>query len=189
MADRMEAKRTGGKSAEQLAAERHFDPAAAEQRRAAAVRQQLDTQAKQYRSGMAMRQDQMMTGQGEEIRRGLADQISGIRQNANSRGLLYSGLGQAAQQEARSGASAQLQAARARINEHTNAQADAYDKMALEGSLENQDRIMQQAQSRQAEADAAYDVALRKRMSQKSAWEKGAEAVGQVVGFAAGQGK
>lgn len=155
----------------------------AEMENRAALPGRLRAQATDYRAGLGQTQDRMMTGQGEDARRGLADRIQNIQSNANSRGLLYSGGNQAAQQQAASDTSGQLQAGRARINEQTNARADAYDQMATEGSLDNQDRIMAQTEAKQKESDANYDIALKKRMGEKSNFEKGGAALGSVAGI------
>lgn len=177
--------------AQQVLAQRRAEIAAqaeAQKQQAAAneVRGQLNKQAKDYRSKVPQIQEQTFNPVADESRRALAGQISGIRTSANSRGLLYSGLRQGSESQARGDMSAGLAAKRAQINEHTNAQADAYDTMAQQGNADQQNMIMDEAKRRQGNADEVYNQALARRSGKQAITNSAFQAGGQIAGAAAG---
>lgn len=127
------------------------------------LRGQLGQQASDYRAKIPGLQEEMMNPQLDAAKRQLAGNINDVKTSSNQRGLLYSGIRQGQEADARGAAASQVASARANINSKTQAQADAYDALAREGNIANQDKIMSQAKEKQNEADQQYAMALQNR--------------------------
>lgn len=127
------------------------------------LRQGLNQQATDYRKNIPGLQEEMMNPQMDSAKRQLAENIHGVKTAANQRGLLYSGIRQGQESNARGVASSAMAGARANANAQTQAQADAYDKIAAEGNIANQEKIMSEAKQKQADSNNNYALALQAR--------------------------
>jgi hypothetical protein len=157
-----------------------------EMERSNQLRGQLTKQAQDYRAALPGLQNQMMDSASDDARRGLSSQMTGIKKAANQRGLLYSGLRAGSEAQAAGEASSGLAQERARINEQTQGQADAYDRMAAQGNLAHQEMGLQDAQRKQKGQDDAYQQAIARRRGDATAMQAGMQAAGQVGGAALG---
>jgi len=97
---------------------------------------------------------------GDAGRRGLAENLSGIRQQASGRGLLYSGLRQAGESGARAQMGADVARQTAMANRQIEDQAFAAEQQALQNLL----------QKRQAESalDELYNAGIRQKAEQQA---------------------
>lgn len=141
----------------------------------AAMRQKMVAQAQAYRANLPGLQEKMGSGVADQGRRGLAEQMSGIKTASNKRGLLYSGLRQGAQTGAQAQMAGNVAGQRAQINQDTESQAQKMEQAAAQSGLV--------ARGQQIEtADNAYNEALQKH----SAGREQAQAIGSAAGQGAG---
>lgn len=138
---------------------------------------QLKT-AQDYRTNSENLKGQQGRQAGEGSRQNLAKSMTGINQNTNARGLLYSGVRQGAQQAAASDESARLAAQRSQINQQIEDQANQLDTSALNSAYSVQS--MQQQMN-----DAAYKQALLNKQNEFSALGSAGKMFGSLVGSAA----
>lgn len=137
------------------------------------MQEQLTAQAKDYRANLKGTQERQFASVADPMRQQLAQQMSGIRGQANKRGLLYSGQRAGAESQAQGQAAQQLSGQRAQINEATQNVANTMEQQAVQSGL-------QTAQQRQKEINDAYNQALKQK--------QGESAVTGALGGAIGQG-
>lgn len=136
-------------------------------------------QARQFRAesaGMAQQQGQQAE---DKSRRGLAEQISGIKQGASQRGLLYSGLRSGAESNAASGAQSDLAAQRAQINQNLEDTAQGMEQGALQSGMQRYGNQLQ-------ESSDTYQQALQRMKDQQSQQSGILGAAGSVGGMLLG---
>lgn len=98
------------------------------------IQQQSQT-ALDYRNNLHNLQKDLGNQSGDEGRSALAQRLSSIKSGASGRGLLYSGLRQAAESGAQTDMASQLAAKRANINSDTEDTALGFESGALQGGL------------------------------------------------------
>lgn len=96
----------------------------------------MTTQALDYRNKLPGMKEQAYAGVQDQARRGLSEQLAGVKQGANSRGLLYSGLKQGADQAAVGNTASALATARGDINDSFEAQARGREDAARSGNAD-----------------------------------------------------
>ena len=121
---------------------------------------------------------QMMAQYGEGSRGALAKQISGIRSGMSSRGLLYSGLRQGAEQEAQGQSAAQSADYQARLNQ---SQADKMGEFQQEAANQG----LQQYQDDTTQAFSDYSNAIAKRKQRSGLMGQLGSGIGALAGAAA----
>lgn len=138
-------------------------------------------QANQFRQNIPGMAQGMYTQYSDQAKQGLAGQLQGIKQNASSRGLLYSGL-QAGQQAGAQGAAASNAAAmKTNINTQLQNQADKMDAAAVQGGLGMLGNNMQMQQS-------AYDAALQQAKGGMAGMGAFGQGLGAMTGLMAAAG-
>jgi len=140
----------------------------AEEERAAAieagkVKNELIAQAKEFEGKKAGIGQGLSAIAGEDARLQLGTQIKDVAQAANRRGLLYSGLKESAVGQTRDAAQADLMAKQQAINEDIQAQADAYNQLAAQGTKQNQDQVFSGMAQKQSNALNSYQQGLQNR--------------------------
>jgi hypothetical protein len=143
----------------------------------AEARKQMQAQAKNYRANMGQAREGMYNLAEGQGRQALAQRMGQITQQANQRGLLYSGLRQGAQAGAQGEIAGQLANERARINQATEARAQEMENAAIGVGLQARNQAIQ-AQ------DDAYNLALQKKKQEMDL----AKGLGGVAGQAIGTG-
>ncbi len=141
----------------------------------AAVKGQQVADAKTFRAGLPATQKDLYEGAYKSERQNLAKNIQGVRNNANQRGLLYSGIEQGSELGQRNNSDANLAQAKAEINNSTNDMANQMDANAVQSG------IMQQ-QSLASVQDQTMSQALANMAARRATYS----GIGQGVGAAAG---
>lgn len=136
-------------------------------------------QAKKFRAQMGdMSQKQYQQAE-DTSRRGLAESMSGIKQGASQRGLLYSGLRSGAEANAASGAQSDLAAQRAEINQNLENTAQGMEQGALQSGMQRYGTQLQQSSD-------TYQQALQKMKDQQAQQAGIMGAAGSVGGMLLG---
>lgn len=132
-----------------------------------------EVRQKDRNDAMAQQRQLADTSQQMNVRNQLAEQMQGVKAGANKRGLLYSGINQAAQGGLRAGAESQIAGGRANIN------AASQDQLA---QLEGQDlsNSMQRQQNQIKMNQANFKMALDKKKQDQE--------MGRGIGGAIGSG-
>lgn len=94
--------------------------------------------AQQFREGIPVLANERMGVEAQGARRELAGNLAGIKQSANSRGLLYSGLREGAEADTRGGYAAALAQRRSQLNQEMDDQATDMEQTALAGAYDDQ---------------------------------------------------
>jgi len=106
------------------------------------------SQVNQFRQNIPQYENQLYQGAVNQARNNLAGQMADIRSNAASRGLLYGGLRQGAEDQAKAATAGELGAKRLAINQAVEGQANDFSANALNRLLEqyyaNQEANQQQ---------------------------------------------
>lgn len=124
------------------------------------AKKRLQQDARSYEAAMPRYRQLAETSAGEALRGDLARRLAGVRRNAQSRGLLYSGLRQGAEAGEAARTAGQLAQSRAGINEQ------------LQGGLEDRKRAAMQAGIQQAQARGQYMRQAAELDAQKRARKK-----------------
>lgn len=140
-------------------------------------KQQLEQQrqAKEFEANAPKMGEDIYNRVAGNERKNLAKQMSGVRNNYSSRGLLYSGLRQGDELATQEQSGSRLASARAGINKDLNDQVQNMNDMAIKSGLD----IQQQSQGIQ---DQVFNQAL---MNMQNSMSSNA-ALGGAVGQAAG---
>ncbi len=141
----------------------------------AAVKGQQVADANSFRQNLPNTQQNLYEGAYKSERQNLAKNLQGVRNNANQRGLLYSGIEQGSELGQRNNSAANLEQARTEINNSTNDQANQMDANAVQSG------IMQQ-QSIATIQDQTMSQALANMAARRATYS----GIGQGVGAAAG---
>lgn len=147
---------------------------------ARAQREKIVQTATDYRTNLGRTQAGLMDVQTDKARRGLAENIAGVRQAANRRGMLYSGLRSGAESEAAGKYASGLSAQRAKIGEETEAKANKLEDLAIEAALQEQ-------QARGKLSDIDYKRALEQRKARNDMMGAVGGAAGGLIGTMAGK--
>lgn len=118
--------------------------------RMAKLQKMQEKEAKDFHKQLPGLEREQQNQAEQTSRRDLAGQLSGIKSNANSRGLLYSGLRAGAESSAAGQAASQLAAQKAAINSRLEGTAKALDQAALGGQMGYQGLMSQQQDIQQA---------------------------------------
>lgn len=143
------------------------------------IRRDQAKQAREFEAGIPKMADDLFGGVEKQERRRLANQMSGIRNDASSRGLLYSGIREDQEQRARAESSGSLASARADINSQLQDQSRDMKANAVKTGLN-----IQQAQ--QQIHDQIYNQALANMASKRGLISGFAGAAGTAVGSMSG---
>lgn len=100
------------------------------------VAQDYKDQVKQFRQNLPQFQDQLFQGAASQARSQLAGQMADITSGTNRRGLLYGGIHNDLNNQARAGAAAGLAQQRLNINNFTQGLADQFENQQLNQALE-----------------------------------------------------
>lgn len=149
-----------------------------------ALRNNVDQMAKDaegFRSRLPGRIETETGLAGSNIRKGLAEDILGIKRNASSRGLLHSGLRGAQESEARSNAAQDVLSVGRGVRERLYGQAQDMADQAIQAGLQQQQMQLQRNQRE-------YNTALEKRMQRQQMGSKIGGMIGGIGGMAAGGG-
>ena len=138
-----------------------------------------EKEAKSFRKQLPQLEKEQQASASDAARRDLASKMSGIKEGANARGLLYSGLRQGAESAAAQESASNLAAQKAAINARLQGQAKALDEAALSGQIG-----IQGLQSQQADINLQDELARRQARTQGLAGLFGAG--GQLGGAALG---
>lgn len=103
----------------------------------AATTAAMTKQAVDYRNQLPGMKETAFSGVAGDARRGLSQQLAGVTQGAQSRGLLYSGLKQGAQQQAIGQTAGALAGARGQINQQYEDQARSRETAARTGNIQD----------------------------------------------------
>lgn len=124
-----------------------------------------------------LNQQRQLTNTSQEVntRAGLADQIASTKVGANRRGLLYSGMNQAAQGGLRAGAQAQISQGRANVNAATQDQLAGLQGQDLQNAMTKQQNLIQSNQS-------DYRTALNKKKRDQETGSSVGSAIGGGLG-------
>jgi len=101
------------------------------------------SQVKQFRENIPQFENQLYQGAVNQARNNLVGQMADIRSNASSRGLLYGGLRQGAEDQAKAATAGELGAKRLAINQAVEGQANDFDANALNRMLEQYNAAQQ----------------------------------------------
>lgn len=118
--------------------------------------------ATRYRTQLPALQQERASRGDDSIRQQMAQQMSGVNQSMNRRGLLHSGLRQGQQMDVQAAGAGEMARNRSNINQETNARANQMDMDIAQQGLSNQ-------QTAQDAANSAYDIALKKRAGNQQA--------------------
>ncbi len=132
-------------------------------------------QAQQFRSNIPQMSEAQGTAAADDTRRQLAGTVAGVRQNANSRGLLYSGLRQAGEANAGAQAASGLAQKQAGINNNLQGQATTLENQALQSG-------MGVRQLQQDQYNNAYQRALNAQQQKSQGQSSLLGGVGGIVG-------
>jgi hypothetical protein len=117
---------------------------------------EMYNQARTLRTGAGQRAQDSYNMASDQARRGLAQQMAGIKQGASSRGLGYSGLRQAAEASAYGGLTSGLAGQRSAINKQVEDEAFGAETDAMAGLQSAREADIAQAQD-------AYQAAMAKK--------------------------
>lgn len=137
--------------------------------------------AREYRGQMPVLRQQQQTQASEGSRQQLAGRMADIKRGASSRGLLYSGLPQAAQSAASAQQAGALAQQRADVNAQLEGQAMGLESAAIQGGLGLQ-------QAKQQVLDRNYENEMNQRMAKQRAVSGLLGTLGSLGGAAAGAG-
>ena len=125
------------------------------------IRQQQTQKAKEMRQNMGGLQKENQMQVQNQGREELARQMSGVRQNFGTRGLLYSGLRRGAESQAAGNVAAQGAGQIAQNNQLLTGQLEQAEGNAIQTGLQEQ-------ALKQQEADRAYETALANRANRNN---------------------
>lgn len=131
--------------------------------------------AKSYRANLPQTQQNMYEQAYKGERNNLAQNIQATRQNANSRGLLYSGLEQGNEQGQRANSNANLAQTRSEINNSTESQARQLEANAVQTGIQQQQSVA-----------SIQDQTMSQALANMAARRQGLSGVGQGIGAGIG---
>lgn len=143
------------------------------------IRQQQTQKAKELRQQMPALQKEQQAQVQNRGREDLARQMSGVRQNFGTRGLLYSGLRRGAESQAAGNVAAQGAQQIAQGNALLSGQLEQAEGNAIQTGLQEQEL-------KQREADRAYEQALAARAQKSQGMASAAGGIGSLAGMFAG---
>lgn len=135
--------------------------------------------AARFRSSIPTLNQQAGTIQGEEGRQGLARKLTDIKRSASSRGLLYSGIKQGADQEVASSTASDLANKSYSTNKSLENQAQKMENSAIESGMKG-------LEAKQQAAQQSYQMALQRRQAQQQGQAGLLGGVGSLAGAALG---
>ena len=138
-------------------------------------RQQAQQKQATEMSALQNQKGNLINQYGDSARRGLAHDLAGVRSSANSRGLLYSGLRQGAEQNMRGQAAGQMANYRAQVNNATADKIDGYSNQQAQRGVAKYG--MDNAQNISTYQDA---------LGQRGQRQKQAGQIGGALGMAGG---
>lgn len=138
-------------------------------------------QARTYRANLPLEKERQGELAGNDSRLALSQKLNDIKQNASSRGLLYSGLRQGAESGAAAQAGGDLAAQREAINQRLESQGNAFDTQAIQTG-------MGVANQQQGMNDFVYNQALAQRQQRNQALGGLGQGIGALAGSTAGKG-
>jgi len=144
------------------------------------VRQQQAQKARDLRANMGGFQRENISQVQNQGREELARQMSGVRQNFGSRGLLHSGLRKDAESQAAGNIASQGAQQIAQNNVTLSGQLEQAEGSAIQSGLEEQ-------RLRQMKADHAYDIAIGNRANRNALLTSVTGAASQAAGDYAGR--
>jgi hypothetical protein len=139
-------------------------------------------QARTYRANLPLEKERQGELAGNDSRLALSQKLNDIKQNASSRGLLYSGLRQGAESGAAAQAGGDLAAQREAINQRLEGQGNAFDTQAIQTG-------MGVANQQQGMNDFVYNQALAQRQQKSQAMGGLGEGLGALAGSTAAKKK
>ena len=140
----------------------------------------LSKEASDFRDKLPGYKNEAFNIQEDSAKLGLAKDLSDVRKDANSRGLLYSGIRQGAEADTLANFYADQSSERAKINQGAEDIARGMEEKALGVGLLGQ-------QEQQALNDRAYDMALQQRAARGSGVSKLMGVGGGLLGGMAGK--
>ena len=154
------------------------------------ARQQLLDQMRdtttQYEASLPSTRQRMIDPAVDARKRQLAEQQANLKQQAQRRGLLYSGLKEGAESELKGKYGTDVGAIKKRAHDISQAQLDAYKDLSTEAGLNAQEAVLQEQKKKQAMADEQYNQQLEDAQSSNALTSAALSAGGQVVGTALG---
>jgi len=144
-------------------------------------RKAAQADAANFRSSMPGLNQMATSQQGEEGRLGLAKKLTDIKRGASSRGLLYSGIKQGADQEAATGLASELSGQAYSTNQALENQAKQMEDQAVDAGLNEQN--MKQKANQQA-----YQTALQRRQENQAGLGSLMGGAGSLFGSILGRG-
>ena len=131
--------------------------------------------AKEYRTNIQGKTDELATPGTDMARRNLAQTMSGVNAQANRRGLLYSGLRQSANAQAQGQYASGVSDARTRATEMGQQRASALEGKTIQSGFERQQGAM-------GAANDEYNDSLQRRQSSQALTGSIFNSAGSVAG-------
>lgn len=148
-------------------------------------------QAAEFRSNLPNYINQQTDPMVDQSKRKLVNDIQDIKQNSNSRGLLYSGVNEGNQAAAKGFESSQLAKGIQGVNTQANDQADYRDQLAANAQAGAAGQEMQLLNYQATQSQTAYEQALKRTQAEQAFWGglfgSLGSAAGMVGGAAAGK--
>lgn len=146
----------------------------------------LKTQADDFRKNLPGYTGNQIAAAQDSSRANLVNDIQNIRQGANSRGLLYSGVKEGSENQARAQEGAKLASNIKNINQNAQSQADTKDEMATRAAQGAEESEIGMMQTKMQQAQTAYEQSLQiqqmQQQQQSDFWGDVIGAVGSVAG-------
>lgn len=127
----------------------------------------LHDQANQFRQNLGAYTAPQIEAAGENARMNLANDLAGVKSDANARGLLFSGVNAGNQAEAKSTESGKLAGNIQGINQRANATADQLDQSVNNALASNSGQQISFAQLQEQAQESQYSQALQAQQQQQ----------------------
>lgn len=138
-------------------------------------RQAAQADASSFRNSIPGLNQSITAQQGETGRQGLAKKLTDIKNGANSRGLLYSGVKQSADAEAAGQTASTLSNQAYQTNQGLEQQAQGLENTAMDAGMKEQ-------QMRQQMNDSAYQTALKRKQENQAGMSSLMGGAGSLIG-------